>query len=127
VREIVTVGEVLDELQESAAERFIMSCELTFKCTVKKLQRKSARFWTNSWSLELLFGYVSLRLMVNGMIVETVEITSVNIWTSFSSYVYCGPTCTPPISVKHFSVMFRNSGWGRNRVRRVSMMGVSNM
>lgn len=51
--------------------------------------------------------------------------TSVNISTSFSSYAFWFPVCRPPISVKHFSVTFLNSGISRKRVRSVSMIGVS--
>jgi hypothetical protein len=58
---------------------------------------------------------------------EIVVRTSVNICTSFSSYVFCEPVCRPPISVRHFKVIFRNSGVSKNRVRKVSMMGVSKM
>jgi hypothetical protein len=76
--------------------------------------------------LELLELYVDFRSSDKGMIFEIVVKTSVNICTSFSSYaLFWLPVCRPPISVKHFSVTFLNSGISKNRVRRVSMMGVS--
>lgn len=59
------------------------------------------------------------------MILDIVVKTSVNIWTSFSSYALFCPVWRPPISVKHFKVTFRNSGISKNLVRKVSMIGVS--
>lgn len=84
----------------------------------------------NSWSLELLCGYVALRSKLRGIKVEMVVRTSVNILTSCSSYEpgWPGPpVCRPPISVRHWSVTFLNSGTSRKRVRNVSISGVSKM
>ena len=126
--EVVSIGEVFDKLRNcKLPERAVFQDLLTVRWTVKKLHRNSARFWTNSWSRPALFAYVSFKLIDRGMIFETVVRTSVNICTSFSSYEYCGPSCKPPISVRHFKAIFRNSGASKNLLRRVSMIGVSKM
>lgn len=65
-----------------------------------------------------------------GTMVAIVVRTSTNILTSCSLYAFgCpGPPVTsPPISVSTCRVTLRNSGTSRNRVRNVSISGVSKM
>ncbi len=123
----VSRGQVFDELAHFSQCYHQGFDQLTLRCTEKKLHKNSARFCTNSWSLELLFSYVSFKLTDRGIILETVVITSVNIVTNLSLYCSGGPIGRPPISVRHLRDMLRNSGVSKNLLRNVSIMGVSKM
>jgi hypothetical protein len=89
MRKVIPVWQLLDNLEEfvspSITNGSIQRPERTLRCALKKLQRKSARLSTNSWSLELLLAYIWRRSIDRGIVLETVVKVSVNIWTNLSS------------------------------------------
>lgn len=86
VEKVISIGQILDKLYDMSVFSMLGGAgQLTLRCMPKKLHRNRAKFWTNSWSLELLLGYVVLRSSDTGIISAIVLRTSVNILTSCSS------------------------------------------
>jgi len=83
--EEIPIWKIFDELFPSVPAKNESPISPTLRCFEKKLSRKRARFWMNSWSLELLLGYSDLSSTAKGTILDTVAKVSVNIDTSFSS------------------------------------------
>lgn len=94
--EVVSIRQFLDKLlkasvsvslhsEPSHISKAFQSITLTSRWALKKLERKSARLSTNSWSLELLFAKICFKSIDKGIVFETMVSVSVNMNTSRSS------------------------------------------